>query len=108
MEVRIRLRHRDDRTEGYETHVVETGGETFIMIKFPIPEEMSHPDVTDFMQKQAIMLREFLGREFILMPVRSGQECEMGVLDPDVDDLKECIRALPEDQRKKLMEELAG
>ena len=108
MEVKLTLRRRNEEIAGHEAQVVDTGGELLVLVKLPIPDGMLPSEGADFMQKQAENLLEFADptKQFLMVPVREGDTCEMGVVSPDVDDLKECIRALPKDARKKLLEEL--
>ena len=104
----MELRRVETEIEGTEVHTVETEGERLVMVKLPLPEGLSPSESRDYVQKQAALIREFLKEDPMIMvvPMRPGDVCELGVVSPSLEDLKECIRALPVEQQQRLVREV--
>jgi len=107
VKIRLYLRHEDDSIGAFDTQAVETEGERFVLVKFPIPDGMSLNEVTRYLQSQAGVIREFLGEQpFVIVPMYPGWVCELGVINPDLEDLKECISILPAAERREFLIEM--
>jgi len=110
MEIKLTLHRNEECVEGCETHSVDTGGSRMILVKLPIPEDMGPDEAGGFVSRQAELVKELLSADFdlvfIIVPMRSGDVCEMGVVSPSLEDLKECIRVLPVEQQQQLVREV--
>jgi hypothetical protein len=108
MKIAMELRRTEFEIDSKEAHVVETEGDRLIMVKLPLPSGLNPTEAMDYVQKQAVLIREFLKDDpmILVVPTRPGDTCELGVVSPSLEDLKECIRALPTIQRNQLIQEL--
>lgn len=108
MKIELKLLRDETEIDGKETHIVETEGERLVMVKLPLPEGLNASESTDYVQKQAALIREFLKDDpmILVVPTRPGDVCELGVVSPSLEDLKECIRSLPVEQQQQLVREV--
>jgi len=104
----MELRRVETEIEGNEAHIVDTEGERLVMVKLPVPDGLGPAELSDYVQKQAMLIREFLKADpmILVVPMRPGDVCELGVISPSLEDLKECIRALPAEQQQQLVREV--